>query len=471
MEEDQDYNIDRINELVEEFKEHADRGDLGFYDSEDLEYIVEELIARFDFPYATEAVELGMSLYPDSFDFCILNAKKLIMEMELERAGEALDAIERDFPPYAEFYLEKAFYCKMSGQGDEALPLLRKAYELEPDDPEINFMLGGEYVKAQQFERAYRHISYAMREDDLMEDQLFTVSYIFEDEHTYDQAVWFFKRLTEEFPLSKNGWFALGLAYSWIKDGPNAMEAYQNTISLDEEASTAYFNIGNIHFEAGDYVKALEYYEKTFQLDDRDYHALTGMGDCYFEMYIYKDAIEKYQAALEIEPNDMDAIMGIITCLKETGRSDEAEAFIQKSFSLSPQSFELLFNVLPFYDDAEQIKKLKELFQLTIKQIDDKEGFLKFFTSYCAGNKELSQMGISLLEEFLDDPDVAMVLPYLLAALHYVCGHVAEGNNYLRNALTINYEEREMFLAISPSFEANPVIMNMIDAYGGSLPL
>lgn len=465
MDEDQEYNSEEINELVENFKDRVDAGELGFYDSDDLEMIADELIARFEFSYASEAVEHGIALYPNAFSFRILKVKKLIMELEIESAGRELDAIEEEFPPQAEFYLEKAFYYKMSGQDNDALPLLEKAYELDSENPEINFMLGGEYVKKGLYKRAYDHIAYALREEESVEEQLFTLSYVFEDDKRFNEAVKFFKRLAEEFPLSKGCWFGLGLAYSWVKDAPNALDAYQNAISLDEETSTAFFNIGNVYFETKEFEKAIHYYEQAYKLDNLDFHAVSGIGDCYYEMQQYDKALAKYHEALQIEPNTMDAIMGIITILKVTNRNDEAEEFIKKSFSLNPQSFELLFNVLPLYEDNDQISKLKDLFQITLNQLHNRVDFLKFFTIYCSATEELREMGISILEEYLDDPDMTMTIPYLLAALHYLCGHIGEANNYLKNALLINYDGHEMFLSLNPTLETYPVIRNMIELY------
>ncbi|MBO4645960.1 MAG: tetratricopeptide repeat protein [Bacteroidales bacterium] len=465
MEEDDDLNREEIDELVEDFKAMADAGESRFFDSDDLEIIIEELIARFDFTYATEAVEHGIRLYPHSSIFRILKVKKLIMELEIGRAGRELDAIEHEFEPTAEFYLEKAFFYKMSGSEQDALPLLKKAYRLAPDDPEINFMLGGELVKKTDYRAALHHISFALENDEFIDEQMFTVSYIFEDDKHYEEAVLFFEQLTKDFPLSKGCWFALGLAYSWTKQYEQAIEAYEYAISLDEETSTAYFNIGNVYFEMKDYPRALKYYQETLRLDDQDYHAMSGVGDCYFAMNQYDKALECYHQALLLEPNTIDAIMGIITILKETGRAEEAEEFIKKSFSISPQSFDLLFDVLPFYEEEEQISKMKELFQLTIKQLKNKEDFLKFFTIYCTANERLCKMGIELLEEYLDDEEVTHVLPYLLAALHYLIGNISEANNYLKTALLINYEDHKMFLSLHPSLEELTVVQNLIELY------
>ena len=103
MDEDLDYNDEQINELVTNFKAQADAGEVGYYDSDDLEVIAEELIFNYDLAYATEALELGIRLYPRSFAFRILKVKKLLMEFEFETAGQELDSIEMEFPPEAEF--------------------------------------------------------------------------------------------------------------------------------------------------------------------------------------------------------------------------------------------------------------------------------------------------------------------------------------------------------------------------------
>ena len=465
MDEDLDYNEEEINELVTNFKSQADAGEVGYYDSDDLEVIAEELIYNCDLAYATEALELGIRLYPRTFAFRILKVKKLLMEFEIETAGKELDRIEMDFPPEAELYVEKAFFAKISGHDNDALPLLKKAYKLDPDHPEVNYMLGEEYLQRGEYQRAFDHICFALDEDETFEEQLGTLSFFFEEDKKYNDAILFFTWLTERYPLSKCAWFGLGLACCWAKEYESAIDAYQNVISLDEEASTAYFNIGNVYFEKKQYEEAIHYYEEAYRLDDHDFHAVSGIGDALLEMGRMDEALEKYHEALRIEPNTLDAIMGIITILKETGREEEAEHFIRKSFSLNPQSFELLFNLLPLYEGEDQIKKLKELFQYTLSQAQEKEEFLKFFTIYCTANRDLREMGIELMEDLLDNEEVAMTLPYFLAALHFLNGQFTEADQYFKTALIINYPGHEMFLGLSPALAEDPMFHNLIENY------
>ena len=468
MEENEGYTDDEVTRLVDNFREMLHTGEMRYIEDEDMEIIIESLIGQMDFKTATKALNYALRLFPTSLVFRLLKVRKLMMELKLESAGKELDRIEREFAPAAEIYLERAFFYKLTGADDQTFPLLKKAHRLAPDEPEINLMLAGEYVRQGFYDRGITLLRTAMQNDELIEEQLFTLSYIFEENSKYDDAVAFFRQLTDEYPLSKASWFALGLAYSWKRDFPEAIDAYLNAISLDEEASTAYFNIGNAYFEMGDYPNALHYYEETLRLDDQDFHAMSGIGDCYYSMNDFEQALDAYHQALILNSDTTDALLGIITILQETGRGDEAEDFIRQTVSLEPRSIELLFDILHFYDKEEQAEKLKELFQLTIEQIENKEEFLYFFTVFCCNveNKEdILPLGIELLNDYLADEDVALSIPYLLAALYYVSGNHASGRNYLSNALLINYEDHTRFLNIHPSLSEIEDVRVLIERY------
>lgn len=468
MEENEEYTDDDVTQLVNRFRDMLHTGEMRYIEDEDMEVIIESLIGQMDFKTATKALNYALRLFPKSLVFRLLNVRKLMMELKLESAGKELDRIEREFPPAAEIYLERAFFYKLTGADDQTFPLLKKAHRLDPEEPEINMLLAGEYVRQGLYDKAFDLLEYAMEQDDIIEEQLFTFSYIFEENNKFDDSVRFFQRLTDTFPLSKASWFALGLAYSWKQDFVNAIDAYLNVISLDEEASTAYFNIGNAYFEMKDYPQALHYYEETLRLDDQDFHAMSGIGDCYYAMNDFEQALDAYHQALILNSDTTDALMGIITILQETGRDDEAEDFIRQTVALEPRSFELLFDILHLYEKEEQPEKLKELFHLTIDQIENKEEFLYFFTVFCCNvenSRDILPMGIELLTSYLDDEDVSLSIPYLLAAMYYLSGDYASGKSYLSSALLINYEEHSQFFSIHPSLAEIEEVRLLVERY------
>lgn len=468
MEENEEYTDDEVMRLVDQFKEMLHTGEMRYMEDEDMEVIIESLIAQMDFKTATKALNYALRLFPNSLTFRLLKARKLMMELKLESAGKELDRIERDFAPSAEIYLERAFFSKLVGNDEQTFPILKKAYRLDPDVPEVNLLLAGEYVKQGLYDKGFSLLKHALEQDELIEEQLFTFSYIFEENKKYDDSVRFFLKLTDTFPLSKGSWFALGLAYSWKQDFANAIEAYLNVVSLDEETSTAYFNIGNAYYEMGDYPQALHYYEETLRIDDQDFHAMSGIGDCHYEMNEYDKALDSYHQALILNSDTTDALMGIITILQETGRNEEAEDFIQQTVALEPRSFELLFNILHLYEEEEQQEKLKEFFRLTIEQVENKEEFLFFFTIFCCNmdnNSKILPMGINLLTDYLDDAEVTLSIPYQLAAMYYLSGDFTKGKDYLSTALLINYDDHTRFLSIHPSLSEIEEIRLLIERY------
>ena len=460
----EDFDDQEVEELLTKFKNMINSGESNFFDSDEMELIIDELMRNFDFNNGSKAIDYAISLYPSDSFFRILKVKKLILELRLDAAEEELNEIEEMFPPTTEFYLEKVLLSRMTGEENNTFSLLQKALKLDNEDPEVHFLLAYEYLKKRNIAEAVRHASFALDADDTFDEQLFTYSYLFEENKQYEDAFLLFNALTERFPLFKGTWFGLGLAYSWLSEYNNAIQSYELVLSLDETTATAHFNIANSYYELKDYDKALSHYQQAFEIDDQDYNSLTSIGDCYSMTDNLQAALDYYHKALSINPNHPEAIMGIVSILKQTDRMDEAIAFIEKAFALSPQSFELLFSIIEYYKEEEQVEKLKNLFNITLEQVENKADFFKYFALYCCQN-ELYNFGIDILTTHLHDEIADDMIPYYLSALYYLSGNIPEGNEYLKNALLLNYKEYITFLAIDPVLQSFSEINELIDLY------
>lgn len=460
----EDFDEQEVEELLTKFKNMINSGESNFFDSDEMELIIDELMRNFDFNNGSKAIDYAISLYPSDSFFRILKVKKLILELKLDDAEEELNEIEQMFPPTPEFYLEKVLLSRMTGEDNNTFSLLQKALKLDEEDPEIHFMLAYEYLKKRNISQALQHASFALNADESFDEQLFTYSYLFEENKQFEDAVALFSALSDRFPLLKGTWFGLGLAYSWLSDYNNAIQSYELVLSLDDTTATAHFNIANSYYELKDYSKALSHYQQAFEIDDQDYNSLTSIGDCYSMTDNQQHALDYYHKALSINPNHPEAIMGIVSILKQTDRMDEAIIFIEKAFSLSPQSFELLFSIIEYYKEDEQTEKLKNLFNITLEQVENKADFFKFFTHYCCQN-ELYNFGIEILLEHLHDEIADDMILYYLAAMYYLSGNIPYGNDYLKNALLMNYEEYESFLAIDSVLQSFSEINELIALY------
>jgi tetratricopeptide (TPR) repeat protein len=451
-------------ELVERFKSMMDSGSSVFFDSEEMEIIIDELMRQMDVPMASEAIEYAIRLYPTDSFFRILRAKKMMMQMEFDKAEEELDDIETTFPPTPELYMEKVMLARMTGSNIDAFRLLNKALKLDEDDPEVHFLLAYEYLKKKDVTNALQHTIFALREDEVFDEQLFGFSFLLEDNKQYEDGIAFYGKLTEEFPLLPGCWFGLGLSYSWNKEYDKAIDAYQYVLSIDEKTSTAYYNMANCYFELSDFQNALANYQQAYDMDPEDYNSVTCIGDCYSSLNQPEKAIEYFQKALSMNPTQGDALLGLAYLLKEEGHLGDAQTAIETAFSHNPQSFRLLFEVLPYYSEEEQTQKLQEFFTTTLNQVENKEDFFRFFVQYCCDN-ELYDYGIEVLETHTDDDIITDMIAYYLAALHFLNHNINKGCEYLANALLINFDGLQEFLSIDPILETFSEVNELIELY------
>jgi len=455
--------------LVEDFINKIDNNLSQYFDSMEMEIIIEELMRTFNFQYLDAAIEHAINLFPNESQFRIYRVKKYILEFQMELAEKELDEIERAFPPSADLYIEKVFLSNMTNKKtNQTIKWLNKALVLEPNDPDIHFIMGHEYVRKNDILTAFKYASLALQTDPMIGDNLFTYTYLFEELNKPAEAIEFFTLLTEEFPFIGATWFGLGFTMSWNNRFEEAIDAYSLALTCDGEISAAHFNMANAYFELKDYDKALFHYFEAYYLDTEDFQTLTNIGDTYAVQKWFEESLEYYYKALQINPVYNEAIVGIVNSLNELGKLDEARAFVINAFEKEPQNIELLFSVASFFESEEDANFIIELAKLTLNHLESGDHFFFFITQFCIFNK-LYEMGFKMIEEFMYSKYVSEEMRckmfYYLAALYYLNDNIPEGNNYLSDALLIDYDWYKNFLEFSPLLKTYPEIQTLIDLY------
>ena len=108
--EENDYEQKDSEELIQRFQDMINGEATYYFDSEELEIIVNELLEDMDLPLAEEAVEYAVKQYPTDSYFRLMRVRLLILDASLEEAESELDEIEASFPLTDEFYLERFCY-------------------------------------------------------------------------------------------------------------------------------------------------------------------------------------------------------------------------------------------------------------------------------------------------------------------------------------------------------------------------
>jgi tetratricopeptide (TPR) repeat protein len=462
--------ISEDNELVNDFINSIDNNVVRYFDSMEMEMIIEAFMQDFDFQHLTLAIDHAVAQFPNESQFRLYRVKKYILEFQMDNAEKELAEIENSFPPSADIYIEKAFLSNMTNKKKEkTIKWLNKALALEPDDPDIHFLLGQEFVKKNDIPTAIKHVSQALRTDNFFAEHLFAYSYLFEELEKPAEGIEFFTILTEEFPFLGATWFGLGFTLSWNNRFEEAIDAYQLSITCDGEIPSSHFNMANAFFELKNYDKALHHYFEAYNLDNEDFYALTNIGDCYAIQKWFDESLEYYFKALDINPTHNEAVLGAVNAFCELGKIEEARAFTLNAFEKNPQNIELIFSVVPFFEDDEATAFLNQLTELTLKHLDDCDHFFFFITQFCIYN-QLYDVGVNLIEEFLFSKFVTVdgrtKMFYYLAALYFLNEDIAKGSSYLCDALTMNLEWHTNFMELSPILETYPEVLKLIELYG-----
>jgi tetratricopeptide (TPR) repeat protein len=113
-----------------------------------------------------------------------------------------------------------------------------------------------------------------------------------------------------------------------------AIQAYQNAISLAHEQISAWNNLGHLFRKLGRHPEALSAFQKAVEQNEADAVAWNGLGDVYHETKRNDDAIYAYLKATELSPDYVHSWSGLGNSHMDEGHLDEALAAHQKAIEI-----------------------------------------------------------------------------------------------------------------------------------------
>ena len=127
-----------------------------------------------------------------------------------------------------------------------------------------------------------------------------------------DSAIENFRKATQKNPQDAGAFFLLGMLYYEKGDYKRAIEAYQENIRIiPDNSSIIYNNLGWAYGELGKYQEAVDAFKEAVKQnpENADFHY--GLGWVYNELKDYKKAVESYKQAILIQPGHTYAHYGL----------------------------------------------------------------------------------------------------------------------------------------------------------------
>ena len=199
--------------LIKRFEQMISQDNFVYFDSEDLEIIIDHYFYEDHKAKVFKALELSDKLFPFSLELRIKKAQVLISLEDVESAIELLNDIE----PLAENNDDFAFVLSVahskSKNHEKSIEILENLHSKDPDNDEVISSLANEYQCVNNHVKSSKMIEKLILLDS--ENDLYWYSYYLCGELIEDleNSLQFVKKVISLEPYSVLAWFYLGLLY------------------------------------------------------------------------------------------------------------------------------------------------------------------------------------------------------------------------------------------------------------------
>ena len=141
-------------------------------------------------------------------------------------------------------------------------------------------------------------------------------------------------QLLNQFPKSVTLYNIIGAANKGLGKLDEAIEAYNEAVSINPDYAGAYYNMGNALKDQGKLDKAVDAFSKALSVKSDYAEASNNMGLVFEKQGKLDEAIESYSKALSINPNYAGAYYNMGNALKGQGKLDKAVEAFSKALSV-----------------------------------------------------------------------------------------------------------------------------------------
>ncbi|MDR2968482.1 MAG: tetratricopeptide repeat protein [Tannerellaceae bacterium] len=362
----------RITLLRERFISAKENRKEPYFDTDEIDDLLESLEDEGDYDLYDEVLVLGMKLHPENTDLLIRKCRQLLIEDEIDKAlalirqiGEGgnpdLDVLE------LECYIYSSDYTKVI-ELTESL-IARKVdyldFVFECIAPALNDM--------EMFDEAIVYAEKGLRlfpESIILKEEL---CFSLENTEDFDRAITVCNELIDKKPYSFDEWFSLGRLYCYKGNYDSAIEAFDFALACDNDSIIelnmllAYCLCKN-----GNFTRAIEIFKEA--LSDAVYkeRVIALLADCYIKMNDLEAAYKLLKDTVNESPDtSLSIYIQLMGCCIEMERFDEAYEVLTKAHLVEPDSPELNFLQSYLSKDKKSGKELlTEMFEAMTEIID-----------------------------------------------------------------------------------------------------
>ncbi len=417
---------------IKKFESMLKSNEVGFFDSEEFEQIIEHYLEEGKMTLARKAIQLGLSQHPASVEVRLLQAEVFVFDNDYERAHEILNDLYELQPHNAEIYIQKANIFSKTDEHLKAVDLLLQALDLTPDQADVYNLMGMEYLFIEDYQNAKANFIKCLELDDTDYSALYNIIYCFDFLKENKKAIDFLNHYLNTNPYSEVAWHQVGKQYFDLKIYDKALAAFEFAIISDELFVGAYLEKGKVLEKLGKFNEAIENYQITLELDDPTSFAYLRLGKCYEKLGANDLAIKYYKNTVKEDPLLDKGWIAIVDFYLKQLNYQKALSYIEKATEIDSE------NALYWIKYAKLNKRLN------------------FFEEAENGYKNAIELGNYELETWLQRSDILLQL----GELESVITNLKEGMDFYPENAELEYRLAGAFLKTGDSIKGQFHLQN-----------
>jgi protein O-mannosyl-transferase len=193
-----------------------------------------------------------------------------------------------------------------------------------PWSERVRVALSKEYLDAGRYDEALALLERALQINPNYVDAYQNLSFLYIERSQYDRAMEILLRGLRIDPFSARLNDNIGTLYEKIGQSGLAITHLQRAIALDPSFAKAYLSLGAVYAENGQPQQAIENYRKAIALTDRNVDAHFNLGVIFYRQKRLREAQQEFLLATEQAPGDAEALANLARISLELGERQTA---------------------------------------------------------------------------------------------------------------------------------------------------
>jgi tetratricopeptide (TPR) repeat protein len=329
--------------LVRRYENMVKHNRADYFDEEEYETIVEHYLLTNKLSEALRVADCGNRQHPFSDDMKLCYANVLLEKKEAAKALQLLQKMQAEGINDAELsFLIGTAHMQLDNVTEAVEHFDQCVQQTDEEEDLLSLLLNvaSDLMEKLEYATALRYIKTALElaPDDM--EVINSVAFCHERLNNLDESLYYYEKYVKEEPFNDNVWYNIGTVYARKNDYPQAIQAFNFAITLNDKQASAYYNLANTYVQLKKYAEAVQTFQSFLKLEPDNSAAYVAMAGCYEKLNCPKEALVAYREAIIFDDNFAEAHYGLAVAYANTNKWEQALQHMYKAAIIEPGCLE-----------------------------------------------------------------------------------------------------------------------------------